>query len=104
MLIKQHGELVCFMFQIMIFNENINMANGDIKILENLSINQNVICLVLSYIGIAYAASHNDLMCLSCMCWILFIASSLSVIISLIAYSIEYWAKKWYRAKHPDSK
>ena len=80
------------------------MANGDIKILENLSINQNVICLVLSYIGIAYAKSHNGLMCLSCMCWILFIVSSLSVIISLIAYSIEYWAKKWYRAKHPDSK
>ena len=80
------------------------MANGDIKILENLSINQNVICLVLSYIGIAYATSHNGLMCLSCMCWILFIISSLSVIISLIAYSIEYWAEKWYRAKHPDSK
>ena len=80
------------------------MANGDIKILENLSINQNVICLVLSYIDIAYATSHNGLMCLSCMCWILFIISSLSVIISLIAYSIEYWAKKWYRAKHPDSK
>ena len=80
------------------------MANGDIKILENLSINQNVICLVLSYIGIAYATSHNGLMCLSCMFCKLFIVSSLSVIISLIAYSIEYWAKKWYRAKHPDSK
>lgn len=56
--IKQNGDGV-FMFQIMIFNENINMANGDIKILENLSINQNVICWVLSYIGVAYAEANN---------------------------------------------
>lgn len=93
MLIKHHGEREDSIFQIMIFNGNINMANGDIKVFENLSINQNVICLVLSYIGIAYAASHNNLICLGCMCWILFIVSSLAVIITLIAYSIEYWTK-----------
>ena len=66
------------------------MANGDIKILENLSINQNVICLVLSYIGIAYATSHNGLMCLSCMCWILFIISSLYDIAHLLKYSVVF--------------
>lgn len=41
------------------------MASGDIKILENLSINQNVICWVLSYIGVAYAEANN-LCYLSC--------------------------------------
>lgn len=78
--------------------------NGDIKILENISINQNLICVCLSYIGIAYAANHNDLICLGCICWILFIVSSFSVIISLIAYTIEYWAKKWHKIKHPELK
>ncbi len=73
------------------------MANGDIKILDNLKINQNVVCLVLSYIGIAYAARHNNLMCLNCMCWILFIASSISVMITLVFYTIHYCKKKWYK-------
>lgn len=80
------------------------MENGTIKILENLKINQNVICLVLSYIGIAYAVTDKNLMCLGCMCWILFIVSSVSVIISLIAYTIQYWAKKWYKTRHPEQK
>ncbi len=77
------------------------MASEVLKILENVKINQNVICLVLSYIGVAYATTDEDLMCLNCMCWILFTASSLSVIISLIAYTFQYWAKKWYKAQHP---
>lgn len=79
--IKQNGDGV-FMFQIMIFNENINMANGDIKILENLSINQNVICWVLSYIGVAYAEANN-LCYLSCAGWFLFLLSSISIMITL---------------------
>ncbi len=51
------------------------MASEVLKILENVKINQNVICLVLSYIGVAYATTDEDLMCLNCMCWILFTAS-----------------------------
>lgn len=81
------------------------MANGDIKILENLYINQNVICLILSYIGIVYIANNLDeqqncIVCLTyCLCMILFLVSLTSVISSLIAYSIEYWKKKWYKGK-----
>lgn len=74
--------------------------SGDIKILEHLYINQNVVCLILSYIGVAYASQHNGLVCLCCLSWILFIASSISVISSLIIYSIEYWARKWHETKH----
>ena len=91
--IKQNGDGV-FLFQIMIFNENINMANGDIKILENLSINQNVICWVLSYIGVAYAEANN-LCYLSCAGWFLFLLSSISIMITLIFYTIHYCRKKW---------
>lgn len=78
------------------------MANGDIKILE---INQNVICLILSYIGIVYIANNLDeqqncIVCLTyCLCMILFLVSLTSVISSLIAYSIEYCKKKWYTGK-----
>ena len=32
------------------------MASGDIKILDSLSINQNTIGLVISYIGVVYVA------------------------------------------------
>ncbi len=35
----------------------------DVKILDNLKVNQNVLCWVLSYVGIAYAAPHPELAC-----------------------------------------
>ena len=66
----------------------------DIKILENLSINQNVICWVLSYIGVAYAEANN-LCYLSCAGWFLFLLSSISIMITLIFYTIHYCRKKW---------
>lgn len=80
------------------------MKSGDIKILENLYINQNVICLIISYIGIVYITNNVDtqncIVCLTnCLCMILFLVSSISVISTLIVYSIEYWVKKWYRGK-----
>ena len=70
------------------------MASGDIKILENLSINQNVICWVLSYIGVAYAEANN-LCYLSCAGWFLILLSSISIMITLIFYTIHYCRKKW---------
>lgn len=80
------------------------MGNRDIKILENLYINQNTICLIISYIGIVYIANNVDtqncIVCLvNCFCMILFLASAISVISTLIAYSIEYCKKKWYKGK-----
>lgn len=83
------------------------MANGDIKILDSLSINQNIVGLVVSYIGVAYIAKLNiDNSCLCCMakfvgclCSILFFVCALSVMSSMIVYAIEYWTKKWTKYK-----
>ena len=83
------------------------MASGDIKILDSLSINQNTIGLVISYIGVVYVArldvDNSYLYCLvnfiGCLCSILFFICTLSVISSMIVYAIEYCVKKWYRRK-----
>ena len=71
------------------------MAARDVKILDKLYINQNTICLVLSYLGIYF----SDNRCLDTMCWLLLIFSLASVIYSVCLYSIEYGYKKWYKAK-----
>ena len=92
--IKKNGEHIVFMFQVMIFNENIDMDNSYIKILKDLYINQNVIFWGLSYIGVAYA-EVNHLCYLSCACWVLFLFSSISIMITLIFYTIHYCRKKW---------
>lgn len=83
------------------------MINGDIKILDNLSINQNIIGLVISYIGAMYIAQldvdNNYLFCfvsfISCLCTMLFFICALSVMSSMVVYAIEYWEKKWYKGK-----
>ncbi len=83
------------------------MINGDIKILDNLSINQNIIGLVISYIGAVYIAQldvHDRYLCclasfISCLCILLFFICALSVMSSMIVYAIEYWEKKWYKGK-----
>ena len=84
-----------------------NMASGDIKILDKLSINQNIIGLVISYIGVVYIArldvDNSALYCLvsfiGSLCSILFFIGTLSVISSMVVYAIEYWKKKWYKGK-----
>ncbi len=70
-------------------------SGGDIKILDKLYINQNIICLALSYLGIHFA--DDD--CLKQMCWFLLIFSLISVICSICIYTIEYGYKKWYKAQ-----
>lgn len=83
------------------------MAGGDIKILDRLSINQNIIGLIISYIGVVYIARLDvDNVCLyclvsfvGCLCSILFFICFLSVISSMIVYAVEYWKKKWYKGK-----
>ncbi len=72
------------------------------KFMENMSLNQNLIILIVCYIGVAFAGLHN----LSCLChisWLLFIASVISVLFSLVFYTIEYCNKKWRKVKHPES-
>lgn len=71
------------------------MANsGDIKILDKLYINQNVICLALAYLGIYFTEDK----CVKQMCWFLLIFSLISAICSVCVYTIEYCSKKWYKA------
>ena len=84
----------------------------DIKILDKLSINQNIIGLVISYIGVVYIAqldvADSHLCCLvyfiGHLCAILFFICALSVMGSMVAYTIEYCKKKLYEAKHPELK
>lgn len=65
------------------------------KIFDNL--NQNAIIATIFYIGVAYAERH-ELYCLQCLCQFVFILAVVSVSISLIVYTIEYSAKKCYKA------
>ena len=84
------------------------MVSGDIKIFDNLSINQNILCLVISYAGVFYAVQadigNRCFYCLaafvSCLCTILFFVCTLSVLSSMILYAIEYGGKKWYKFKN----
>lgn len=84
-----------------------NMVNGDIKILDKLSINQNIIGLIISYIGVVYIVQldvyNSYWYCLvsfiGCLCLVLFFVCTLSVISSMIVYAIEYWKKKWYKGE-----
>lgn len=83
------------------------MAGGDIKILDKLSINQNLVILITSYIGVVHIARINVdnqyLYCIisfvGCLCSILFFICVISVISSMIVYTTEYCVKKWYKQK-----
>jgi len=74
------------------------MASGDIKILDKLSINQNIIGLGVSYIGVVYIVRfniyNNNFCCfanfIGCLCTILFFICALSVMSSMVVYAIEY--------------
>ncbi len=89
-------------------DKKLKIMASEIKILDKLSINQNVICLVLSYIGVErmaridveadFLCCYAKLLCIAqCLCILLFIVCLVSVGISMYMYTTEYWAKK--RAK-----
>lgn len=83
------------------------MATGEIKIFDKLSINQNILCSVISYAGVFYAAQadigNRCFYCFAafvcCLCTVLFFVCTLSVLSSMILYAIEYGGKKWYKFK-----
>lgn len=66
--------------------------------MDNISLNQNLIILIVCYIGVAFAAM-NDLVCLCSITWMLFVASVISVLFSLTFYTIEYCVKKWRKTE-----
>ena len=73
--------------------------------MENLSFladkyfNQNLICLIIGYAGIV-VASIKKIECLQCASWILFGLSLMSVVITLVFYTIEYCSRKWYKTQN----
>lgn len=70
----------------------------NIKILDGISINQNVIILVLCYIGVLYADDCRALY-VGCVCWFIFVVAALSTIGSLCIYTYEYIVKKYQKAQ-----
>lgn len=63
------------------------------RLMEKIYINQNFIWLIFFYFGVWFADVHDaEYLCKAS--WILFIASGISVIICLIAYTIGYCKKK----------
>lgn len=68
------------------------------QLLKNLYINQNFIWLIFLFMGVCYAHT-NKIYCLCRITFVLFVVVGVSVIISAIAYTIEYWAKRIYKRK-----
>lgn len=72
----------------------------DVRILENVKINQNVVCLIVSFVFLWYSKD-----CCCCHKWlydwsrVLFYVSAFSVIVSSFFYLYDYCKKKYYRAK-----
>jgi hypothetical protein len=75
------------------------MAAGDIKILDKLYVNQNLICLIVSFVFILYSKELKD----TSYCWlhvfngVFFLGSLLSVLHSLYYYTVEYKKKKEFK-------
>ena len=67
----------------------------NIKWPDKLYVNQNLITLIVCYIGVAYA-DNKELCYLSCASWMLFVLSLASVMVTLIFYTIAYCKKKWH--------
>lgn len=65
---------------------------------EKLYINQNLITLIVFYIGVAYA-EQKGLCYLSCASWFLFMFSSISVMVTLSFYTYNYCRNKCKREK-----
>lgn len=81
------------------------MASGDIKILDKLYINQNLICLIVSFIFIERSRHWCCCGCklmfplLKLLLIIFFLGSLVSVLFSLYHYSCEYKKKKEFKVE-----
>ncbi|MBQ8438818.1 MAG: hypothetical protein IJX21_08765 [Alistipes sp.] len=78
------------------------MANGgDVKILDKLYINQNLICLIVSFLFLErsrhWCCSNYE--CVFLAMKIFFMLSLVSVVFSLVFYTKEYCKRKTYKAK-----
>ena len=73
-------------------------SNSVFSIFSGKYFNQNLICLILAYLGIFFSHKY-DICCLYFMCWGLFIFSMITLFITLTFYTYEYCVKKAYKAK-----
>lgn len=60
--------------------------------------NQNLICFILSYLGVFFAYKYN-ICCLHYLCYGLLLVSMFSLFITIGAYTWEYLRRKAYKAK-----
>lgn len=67
-----------------------------VKILDKLYINQNLICLIVSFIFLCYTAEQGAHSLINKACYIFFGLSLISVLVSLIFYTCEYCSKKHF--------
>lgn len=74
------------------------MGNSVFSIFGGKYFNQNLICLILAYLGIFFAYKYEQY-CLSCMCWGLFVVSMFSSFITIYFYTYEYCVRKMQKAR-----
>ena len=68
------------------------------KVLADKYFNQNLICFIMFYIGVIVACKYN--ICYLCyICYGLLILTTLSLILTLLFYTWEYYCKKYYKVQ-----
>lgn len=66
------------------------------KVLAEKYFNQNLICFIVSYIGV-FVASKYDICCLCYICYGLLMLTIFSLFLTISFYTWEYCSKKYYK-------
>ena len=74
------------------------MSNSVFSIFSGKYFNQNLICFILSYLGVFFAYKYN-ICCLHYLCYALLFISIISLFITISIYTWEYCRRKAYKAK-----
>ena len=74
------------------------MSNSVFSIFSGKYFNQNLICLIIAYLGV-YFACKAKCCCLCHICLILLIVSLCSLLINICFYTYEYCVKRVYKSK-----
>ena len=73
------------------------MDNSLFSIFNGKYFNQNLICFILSYLGVFFANYYN-ICCLDYFCYGLLLASICSLFVTIGVYTWEYLQRKAYKA------
>ena len=77
------------------------MSNNSIfSIFSGKYFNQNLICFIVGYLGFFFAEKSKNSECLTLACWVILIFSTVSLVITLCFYTLEYCSKKLAKAKN----